>query len=174
MIFFFLFIVLPAVELALLIEIGQRIGTFETLALIVITGMLGASLARHQGLRVLEQVQVETQQGRIPGEALTDGVIILLAAALLITPGVVTDAVGFLCLIPLTRRLVKSVVWRWFERKVRSGQAQMYVYTDRSQPQPPTQPRDIEAEYEVVDNDENTNPQSETRNSKQSRNSKNE
>lgn len=172
MIFFLLFIVLPAIELALLIQIGQRIGTFETLMLIVITGVVGASLARHQGLRVLEQVQVEMQQGRLPGEALTDGVIILLAAALLITPGVVTDAVGFLCLIPLTRRIVKSLVWRWFEQKVRSGQAQMYVYTDMSQPQSPTEPGDIEAEYDVVKDDEDENPKSETRDPKRIRSAK--
>lgn len=151
MVFLLLFIVLPAVELSLLIQIGKQIGTLETLGLIVITGMIGASLARHQGLQVLQQVQSEMQQGRMPGDALADGMIILVAAALLITPGIVTDAVGFLCLIPITRRAVKTLLWKSFESRMQSGQAQVYVFTGGPQPSRPNQ--DIAAEYEVLDED---------------------
>jgi len=147
-----LFIVLPATELALLIQIGRHIGTFETLLLIIVTGMIGASLARHQGLQVLQQVQTEMQQGRVPGDALADGMIILIAAALLITPGIITDTAGFLCLIPATRRAVKAWIWRWFERRVQSGQAQVYVFTGGQQ-SPRAEP-DITPDYEVVTDDE--------------------
>lgn len=152
MIFLLLFIVLPAVELALLIQIGKQIGTLETLGLIIVTGMIGASLARRQGLQVLGQVQSEMQEGRVPGDALADGMIILVAAALLVTPGVITDAVGFLCLVPMTRRVVKALVWKWFESRVRSGQAQVYVFTGG--PQSPRRQDDIPVQYEVVDEED--------------------
>lgn len=123
-----LFVVLPAVELTLLIEIGRRIGTIETLTLILVTGFVGASLARHQGLQVLRQVDRETAAGRLPAGAVVDGVIILVAAALLITPGVLTDIVGFLCLLPFTRSLLKKAIVRWLEERVRSGQAGVRVH----------------------------------------------
>ncbi|GIW41824.1 MAG: hypothetical protein KatS3mg076_2401 [Candidatus Binatia bacterium] len=123
-----LFVFLPVVELALLIEIGRRIGTWETVFLVVGTGILGASLARRQGLGVLRRFQEETQAGKLPGDAIFDGVLILVAGALLVTPGVITDAVGFLCLMPPTRRLVKRAVWRWIERRIERGEVQMTVF----------------------------------------------
>jgi UPF0716 protein FxsA len=123
-----LFIVVPAVELALLIEVGRRIGTLATLGLIVLTGVLGASLARHQGLQVLRRVEQEMALGHLPGGALTDGVLILMAAALLVTPGLLTDVTGFLCLLPGTRRLIKQALLRWFERRLRSGQGQVRIH----------------------------------------------
>ena len=83
-----LFVVLPTAELALLIEVGKRVGTGATLALIVATGIVGASLARRQGLGVVGVVQRETAAGRLPASTLIDGVIILLAGALLVTPDV--------------------------------------------------------------------------------------
>jgi UPF0716 protein FxsA len=123
-----LFIVLPAVELALLIEIGQRIGTFETLALIVVTGIVGAAMARSQGLRVLSEVQTRVARGEMPADSLVDGLMILIASALLVTPGVLTDAVGFLCLVPAFRRLVKREVVRRFEKAVREQRVQVHFH----------------------------------------------
>jgi UPF0716 protein FxsA len=114
-----LFILVPTVELVLLIEVGSRIGTLATLGLIAITGLIGASLARQQGLRVLRQVQEEIAQGRLPAGSLVDGLIILIAGALLITPGILTDAFGFLCLVPAFRGFVKRVLRRRFEQAVR-------------------------------------------------------
>ncbi len=117
----FLFILVPALELALLIEVGQHIGTLNTLLLIAVTGVVGASLARRQGLGVLRRVQAEFDQGRIPSDSIVDGVIILLSGALLITPGLLTDALGFLCLVPTTRAMIRSLLWRWLERHLRAG-----------------------------------------------------
>jgi UPF0716 protein FxsA len=168
MMFLLLFIVLPAADLALLIQIGKVIGTFETLGLIFVTGVIGASLARHQGLQVLQRAQTEMQQGRVPSDNLADGMIILIAAALLITPGVITDAIGFLCLIPATRRGIKALVWKWFEHKVHAGQAQVYVFT--SGQQPPRRDSDIAAEYEVLREDADAKPQ--MRNAKEISNAK--
>ena len=116
-----LFVVLPAVELALLIQLGRYIGTLPTIFLIVVTGVVGATLARAQGLRVLQELQQEAQAGRVPAAPLVDGAIILVAAALLVTPGVLTDAFGFACLIPGTRQLLKKLLRRAYERAVKSG-----------------------------------------------------
>ena len=116
-----LFILVPALELALLIEVGQHIGTINTLLLIAVTGVVGASLARRQGLGVLRRMQVEFVQGRIPSGSMVDGVIILLSGALLITPGLLTDTFGFLCLIPTTRTMIRSLLWRWLQRHLQAG-----------------------------------------------------
>ena len=123
-----LFIVVPAVELALLIEVGQRIGTVYTLALIVVTGIVGASLARREGMRVLSRIRQELDSGAVPGDALVDGLMILVASALLVTPGILTDAVGFLCLIPVFREAAKRVLRRRFEDAVLSGQVRVNVH----------------------------------------------
>lgn len=125
-----LFVALPAAELALLIEVGSRIGTLPTLALIVVTGIVGASLARQQGLGVLQAIQRETAEGRMPAGTLVDGVVILLAAALLVTPGILTDAFGFLCLVPGFRRLVKRRLLRRLETAAREGRLEVHVYGD--------------------------------------------
>ena len=124
---FLLFLVLPAGELALLIEIGRYAGTLATLGLIVVTGALGAGMARHQGLRVLADVQRELAEGRLPAGSMVDGVLILLAAAVLVTPGVLTDAFGFLCLTPGFRSLVKREVQRRFERAVTEQRVHLHV-----------------------------------------------
>jgi len=120
-----LFILVPALELALLIEVGRAIGTPGTLAIIVLTGAVGASLARRQGLRVLRDLQSESAAGRLPADSLMDGAIILLAGALLITPGILTDVFGFLCLIPATRTFGKRAVRRRFEQAIREGSVVM-------------------------------------------------
>jgi len=123
-----LFIVVPAVELALLIEVGNRIGTLNTIALIVVTGAIGASLANQQGLQTLRSIQEDTARGELPANAMIDGVIILIAGALLITPGVLTDVVGFLCLIPAARNAVKRHLQRRFERAV--AEQRIHVVTN--------------------------------------------
>ena len=134
-----LFIVVPAVELALLIEIGKRIGSMRTLALIVITGIVGASLAKWQGLNVLKRLREESAQGILPAESLLDGVFILVAGALLITPGVLTDIFGFLCLIPAFRRILKRYLWTRIKRSIEKGRMQVTVHVDDYVTRPPDQ-----------------------------------
>ena len=135
-----LFVVVPAVELVLLIELGARIGSLATLALIVVTGIVGASLARWQGLGVLRQMQAETARGQLPTGSIFDGVVILIAGALLITPGILTDAVGFACLIPGTRRLMKSYLRRRIEHAVREGHVHVSMHGDSRVPFEPKPP----------------------------------
>ena len=122
-----LFIVVPTIELILLLKIGSLIGILPTVAVILITGVLGAGLARIQGLSVLGQLQAEMGTGRLPAGPMVDGAIILVAAALLMTPGFLTDVFGFLCLIPATRTMMKRLVWARFERAVKRGNLNIYV-----------------------------------------------
>ncbi len=129
-----LFILVPAAELALLIEVGSRIGTATTLLLIIATGVLGASLASRQGLGVLRQIERETAAGRMPGGAIVDGVLILVAGLVLMTPGFLTDVVGFLCLVPATRRVIRRAVGRRLQRAAREGRARVVVDV---RPRPP-------------------------------------
>ena len=118
-ILFLLFVGVPAIELWLLIEIGGRIGGAETILLILVTGVVGASLARAQGLAVLERIRAETAAGRLPDRSLAEAALILAAGLLLITPGVITDAVGLLCLVPFTRRLCVLLLGKLLARAAR-------------------------------------------------------
>jgi len=122
-----LFIGVPVLELALLIEIGSRIGTLATVGLIALTGVVGAALARRQGLSVMRRLRTEVDAGHPPAEALVDGALILVAGALLMTPGVLTDAVGFACLVPGVRALVKRDLWRRLERAAQEGRVAVFV-----------------------------------------------
>ena len=122
-----LFILVPAVELALLIELGQRIGTAATIGLIVVTGIAGAALARNQGLRVITTVQSDLASGQLPASSFMDGLMILVASALLVTPGVITDFVGFLCLVPAFRSVVKKRLLQYFEDAIREGRVNVNI-----------------------------------------------
>ncbi|MFC1480262.1 FxsA family protein [Candidatus Omnitrophota bacterium] len=110
-----LFVLVPFVELALLIKIGQCIGVGYTLGIVIVTGVVGAYLAKLQGLLTLRSIQDEINQGRMPADGLFDGVLILCSGILLITPGIITDLVGFMGLIPFTRNLFK----RWLKLKIK-------------------------------------------------------
>ena len=123
-----LFILVPLVELYLLIEIGKLIGTLSTISIIVSTGIIGAFLARRQGISVLYQIRNELSNGRLPASQFVDGLIILLAGAVLLTPGVLTDILGFLCLIPVSRKIIKKMLWRWFERGVHEGKVHFSAF----------------------------------------------
>jgi len=109
-----LFTLIPVIELALLIRIGQHIGVGYTLGVVIFTGVTGAYLAKMQGLITLRRIQEEVNQGRMPADKLFDGVLILCSGILLLTPGFITDIIGFMGLIPLTRILFK----RWLKRKI--------------------------------------------------------
>lgn len=120
-----LFVLVPVAELFLLIELGRHLGIVSTLALIAFTGLLGAWLARRQGLGILERVRQELAAGRMPTSTAADGILVLLAGAVLMTPGVLTDAFGFFCLVPAGRRIVKRLVIRWFHRALDRGTVRM-------------------------------------------------
>ena len=114
-----LFIALPLAEIVLLIEIGSRIGTLATLAILVLTAVLGASLAHREGLKVLWRIQEKMAQGIMPDEELIDGVLILAAGIVLLTPGLLTDAAGLLLLVPGSRLALKRWLRERFSQRVR-------------------------------------------------------
>jgi UPF0716 protein FxsA len=110
---FLAFTLIPAVEIYLLIQIGGIIGALNTLLVIIITGFVGAYLARLQGMRTLLKIQSNLQQGIMPAEELIDALLILVAGIVLLTPGFLTDAAGLLLLIPQIRFYFK----RWLRKK---------------------------------------------------------
>ncbi|MEE2847235.1 MAG: FxsA family protein [Gemmatimonadota bacterium] len=116
-----LFVVVPIIELMLLIELGQLVGIVPTLALVVATGIGGAAMARAEGLRVLFQFQQELAQGRLPGQAMLDGASVLVGGAFLLTPGVLTDLLGFSLLFPLSRRWIQRRLKERLERQIADG-----------------------------------------------------
>jgi UPF0716 protein FxsA len=110
---FILFLVVPFVEIYLLVEIGARIGAPWTILLVVLTAIVGAWLVRVQGLATWRRFQVSLAQNELPATALVEGLCLLIAGALLLTPGFFTDSVGFACLIPpLRRALIKHFLQR--------------------------------------------------------------
>jgi UPF0716 protein FxsA len=115
------FIVMPILELWLLVKLGGHYGIIPTLLLVVATGIAGAWMARTQGVMVLLSIQREMAQGRMPAPQMIDGVMILVAGVLLLTPGLITDAAGFLLLVPPVRVMIRGWLRRKLERKLHEG-----------------------------------------------------
>ena len=112
-----LFVGLPVVELSLLLRIGEWLGWSRTIALVLVTGVVGSSLAHQQGQSVLRRMQAEVAAGRTPGTQLGHGVMILVAGLLLITPGIITDIVGTLLLVPPVRAWIGRWLLRFLTRR---------------------------------------------------------
>ena len=111
------FILMPLAELALLMRVHTAVGFTYTIALVILTGFIGAFLARAQGFRVVTQIRRDLDAGRLPAPQLMDGVMILVAGVLLVTPGLITDTVGFLLLMPPVRQSIRL----WLRRKVEAS-----------------------------------------------------
>jgi len=105
-----LLLIVPIVEIGAFIVIGGQIGVLPTLAGILITAIIGTYFLRKQGLGLLAEAQAESQAGRIPARALGDGVMLLVAGILLLTPGFVTDAIGFLLFVPPVRAAIRKFI----------------------------------------------------------------
>jgi len=115
---FVLFTAIPFVELFLLIWIGKHFGLLPTISLVMLTGIAGAWLARREGLRTLQQIQQDMSVGKPPGDVWVQGAMILVAGVLLITPGVLTDALGFCMLIPTFRQWSARHMIRYLSKRV--------------------------------------------------------
>ena len=120
-----LFTLVPLVELAILIRIGQHMGVAYTIGIVLLTGVAGAYLAKMQGLITLSKIQEDINQGIMPADKLFDGVLILCSGILLLTPGLLTDIIGFIGLLPLTRNLLKQ----WIKAKAGDAISQGKVIT---------------------------------------------
>ncbi len=115
---FAVFLIVPLIELALLLTIGAQIGIWATLAIIFSTAMMGASLTRREGFRTWSRFQEKLSTGAFPNDELLDGLMVLVAGAVLLTPGFLTDAVGFILLIPGSRRVVKGWIRQRFSQHI--------------------------------------------------------
>ena len=120
---FLAFTIIPVSEIYILIAIGGQIGILPSIALVILTGIVGASLARSQGLQTLGRIRDSFQQGVVPGEELLNALLIAIAGIVLLTPGFLTDAAGLFLLIPGTRTLCRE----WLKRRIELVYAQRNV-----------------------------------------------
>lgn len=105
-----IFLVVPVVEIYILIQVGQVIGALWTVLFVVLTAVIGVQLLKQQGLSTMSRAQARMNQGELPAQELIEGMALMLSGAFLLTPGFVTDAFGFLLLIPATRKALMQVV----------------------------------------------------------------
>lgn len=119
-VFLFLFIIMPIAEMAVLIKVGGIIGVLNTIGLVLLTAVLGAWLLKQQGLATLLRANQRLNSGELPAKEVAEGLILAVGGALLLTPGFITDTVGFLCLLPGSRQWFVGQVMK---RMVMSGQA---------------------------------------------------
>lgn len=110
------FIAVPVIEIAAFIEVGGWIGLWPTIGIVIATAFAGTTLLRLQGLAVLRRFQESASRNELPVTEVFDGLCLLIAGALLLTPGFFTDTLGFLLFVPAFRRLVGLGVWRWMSR----------------------------------------------------------
>lgn len=101
-----LFILVPVIEIALFIQVGGLLGVWTTIAIILLTAVIGASLVRQQGLQTLLSIQQKVQRGELPAKEMIDGVMLAIAGVLLLTPGFMTDAFGFALLFQPSRQKI--------------------------------------------------------------------
>lgn len=144
--FLVIFIVIPLLELVVFANVGDEIGIFNTLVLAFLTAIIGGLLVRHQGFETLKSMMDKTERGKMPVGDIFDGMCILIAGATLITPGFLTDMVGFLLLIPAFRRGLKKRVMKHSKWDVHMTDAQGSARTHN--------PNVIEGEYETVKEEE--------------------
>ncbi|MDQ0298585.1 UPF0716 protein FxsA [Salibacterium salarium] len=119
--FVLLLIIVPALEIGVLILSGNTIGIWPTILLIILTGLLGAWLAKKEGLETIRTAQLQMQNGEVPSTLVIDGICILIGGTVLLTPGFITDVIGFLLLIPYTRGMLKALLQKLFNKLISSG-----------------------------------------------------
>ena len=125
-----LFISVPLIELAILLKLGNYIGVFNTILIVIVTGIIGASLAKLQGLKVLYNIKDKMNTGEMPTEDIIDGFLILAAGLVLLTPGLLTDTLGFLILIPITRKHIKEFCKKQFNKIASTRQTDVHRFRD--------------------------------------------
>ena len=114
-----LFTVMPVVELALLIHVGAYIGAWNTVAIVIITGVAGAFMAREQGFSTLRKIQDSVNSGVMPADEILNGILILCGGIMFLAPGFITDLLGFIMLIPPARNFIKKIIEKKIHKKIR-------------------------------------------------------
>lgn len=124
--FLLIFTLVPLIEIFVLIELGGIIGSWPTIILIASTGFMGVFLAKYQGIAVLYKMQMKLQAGELPAEQMFDGACMLVGGALLLTPGLITDVLGFSLLLPFTRIFYKVAAQKYFSRRMNDDSFQVW------------------------------------------------
>jgi len=117
-----LFVLTPLVELAILVYLGTIIGALYTILIVVATGVLGAFMARNQGLAAISRIRGSIERGIMPSNEIFDGALIVVGGLLLLTPGVITDVIGFAMLVPQTRRIIGRWLRSLIRRRIQRGE----------------------------------------------------
>jgi UPF0716 protein FxsA len=141
-----LFIVIPLVEIAVIIQVGDWLGIVNTIGLLILVSVVGAWLVKWQGLGMLRRIRQQQQAGQVPAAAVFDGALILVAGALLLFPGFVTDVFGLLLLLPPVRAGVRAFLRRRFVRRVQVVQSvRTATWSEPGRPPypPPEPPRSL-------------------------------
>jgi UPF0716 protein FxsA len=123
------FTIIPVTEIIIYVQLGQYIGVLPTLVLILGTGAAGVILTRQQGFYILAKVKEELRMGSVPGNQLLEGLLVLIGAVLLITPGLLTDITGFIVLFPFTRVYIREILKRKLRKWVNEGKIDIYFHT---------------------------------------------
>ena len=125
---FLAFTLIPFCEIYLLIKIGNYLGAFNTILIVIITGFLGAYLARLQGIKTMMRVRESLNRGELPAEEMLDALLIFIAGIVLLTPGFITDVAGISILIPNTRAWLKRWLRRKFDQWISENRSNMIVF----------------------------------------------
>jgi len=145
-----LFVVMPVMEMWLLIEVGGQIGALATIALVLLTAMVGLTLLRKQGFATLMKANRKMAEGQLPAEEMAEGIFLAIGGALLLTPGFVTDSIGFACLLPGVRQwLIGGVV----RRMMAKGQFRAYGSSQSGGFQPRGPFTDKSDQGEIIEGD---------------------
>jgi len=145
-ILFLLFTTIPVLEIYLLFQVGGEIGILNTISIVILTGIVGAWLAKREGRAVFVEMNKSLQSGKEPTDLILQGFLVFAGGLLLLTPGFVTDILGFSFVFPGTRHAYIGVLKAYFKRAVASGTVKFYsntnVYTQRTQG--PPRPEDFQ------------------------------
>jgi len=144
MLLFILFVLVPIIEISLLIEVGDAIGGFNTIALILLTAFVGATLVRRQGVRTLQAAQLKMAQGQPPGKEMISGIMLFIAGILFVIPGFFTDALAILLLLPP----VQLAVGIWFIKRMQIRATSHASFRQEFKYQKPDEGQVFDAEYE--------------------------
>ena len=118
---FLIFTIVPIIELTLLIKVGSYIGAINTILVVILTAAIGAYMVKMEGLGVMYRIQKNMQEGIFPADELVNGMMILVAGALLLTPGFFTDVIGFLMVLPFTRNRIRIFAMKYIKSKMPPG-----------------------------------------------------
>lgn len=149
--FFIIFILIPIVEIYVFLQVGDEIGIMTTLLLAFMTAILGGIIIKYQGLATLHAVQESVQHGKAPIAEIFDGFCLVAAGATLITPGFVTDTIGFLLLVPAVRNSLRHHIGKHIEMRSMNNINPGNPYQSRD-------PNIIEAEYTRVEDEDDPKP----------------